>query len=310
MKKKRILIFKWNGVLPGVAEELRKRGHEVTYAIGVKNREDIKDYDTIVHWNESGLGESRQFIKYMQRWNKKVIMYQHGRRGTPRILPPFNEELISDVVCVWGENDRKNFLSVGTDDSRIKVVGTPIFQHMKPREEHEGTNLVFSPEHWDTDVVENQIIAGTLRKLRGVKITTKLLKDEHVVEWFDNPVISDRRADNHLDIMANVLKTADIVVSPVESTFELMAQYLDIPVVISGIWIPKACRGDTRYEDSVRVYTPGCKMITDIDKLNETIYHQLKHPDELKAERYQSCIDDGGVQIEDPVKAICDVIEL
>jgi len=50
-------------------------------------------------------------------------------------------------------------------------------------------------------------------------------------------------------------------------------------------------------------------MITDIDKLNETIYHQLKHPDELKEERHQSCIDDGGVDIKDPIGEIVKVIE-
>jgi len=305
----KILIFKWNGVLPGLTEELRKRGHEVNYCLGVRDPKEINEYDVILHWNESGIGDSRGFIKYMLKNGKKVIMYQHGRKGTPRIMPPFNESLISDIVAVWGEFDRQNFLSVGTDDKRIRVVGTPIFQHMKPREEHEGTNIIFSPEHWDSDVVENQVVAGTLRKLKGVKIISKLLKDEHIPELYDNPVISDRRADNHLEIMADVLKTADLVVSPVESTFELMAQYLDIPVVIAGIWMPKACRGDERYKDYIRTYTSGCKMIQDIDKLNEAIYHQLKHPDELKKERYKACIDEGGINIKDPIKELCKVIE-
>ena len=305
----KILIFDWNWVLPGVAEELRKRGHKVDSCMLIKDPKDINNYDVILHWNESDIGGSRWFIEYMIKCGKKVIMYQHGRRGTPRILPPFNEKLISDTVCVWGENDRQNFLSVGVTNKRIKVVGTPIFSRLKPREKHEGINVVFTPEHWDTDVVENQIVAGELRKLRGVKIITKLLKGEHIPDWFDNPVFSDRRLPDHLDIVADVLSTADIVVSPIESTFELLAESLDIPVVVFGKWIPKSCRGDERYKKVKRIYSKGCKVVDDITKLNETIYHQLKHPDELKAERYQACILDGGINLNNPVKRLCDVIE-
>ncbi len=305
----KILIFEWNGVMSGVAEELEKRGHDVTSCLSIEKPEDIIPYDTIVHWNESEIGGSRDFIKYILKWGKRVVIYQHGRRGTPRVVPPFNEPFISDVICVWGENDRDRFLSVGTPKNKVKVTGTPIFQQLKPREKHEGINIVFCPIHWDMDVAENQIIAGTLRKLKGVKITTKVLKDEHDIKMYDNPVVSDRRLEDHLGIMSDVLKTADMVVSPVESTFELMAQYLDIPVVIAGIWMSKGHQGDERYAKYIRTYTSGCKMIKDTNELNDTIYHQLRHSDELKRERHQACVDDGGTNIKDPIKKICDVIE-
>ena len=179
---------------------------------------------------------------------------------------------------------------------------------MKPRVKHKGTNVVFCPEHWDTDVVENGIVAGTIRELRGVNIITKLLKNEHQKEMYDNPVISDRRLENHLDIVADVLSIADLVVSPIDCTFEMLAESLDIPVVVYGKWIPKECRGDERYKEVKRVYSEGCKVVDDITKLNETIYHQLKHPDELKEGRYKACVGDGGIQIKDPVKEICDAI--
>ncbi len=308
-RRKSILIFRWNGITPEIEEGLRNRGHDVTSCVSIKNKEDIKNYDIIVHWNETDFGYSRKFIKYMQDEGKKVVMYQHGRRGTPRILPPFNEPLLSDITCVWGQTDKDKFLSVGTPEERVKVVGTTIFQHLKPREKHEGINVVFSPEHWDTDVVENQIIASKLRELQGVKIITKLLKDEHNPDLYDNPVVSDRRSENHLNIIADVLKTADLVVSPIDATFELLAEYLDIPVVLSDIWIPKDFRGDERYKYFKRVYSGGCRVVKDINKLNDVIYQQLKHPEELKKERLQTCIEDGGIDIKDPVKAFCDVID-
>lgn len=306
---RRILIFQWNGVISGIEEGLRQRGYDVTACLSVNKKEDIKNFDIIIHWNETEHGESRNFIKYMLDNKKKVVMYQHGRRGTPRVLPPFNEPLLSDITCVWGKNDRDKFLSVGTPEERVKIVGTTIFSHLKPREKHKGTNVLFIPEHWDNDVVENQIIASKLRELKGVNITTKILKDEHNPDLYDNPIISDRRDSNHLDVIAEVLKTTDIVVSPIDSTVELMAEYLDIPVVVAGIWIPKAFANDERYKEIERIYSPACKVVKDIDKLNEVIYQQLNHPEELKKERKQICIDDGGSDIEDPVKAFCDVID-
>lgn len=304
----KILLFQWNQVLSGVHEELEKRGHDVVSCLGVRNKEDINDYDVIVHWNESDIGESRKFIQYMIDQKKRVVMYQHGRRGTPRIGPPFNEPLLSDIVCVWGKADKQRFLEAGTPENRIKIVGTPIFQQLKPREKHKGKNLVFVPEHWDTDVPENQILVSILRKLKGVNVITKLLKNEHQPELYDNPVLSDRRSPEHFGIVADVLKTADIVVSTIDCTFELLAEYLDIPTVVSGIWIPKACRGDERYKEYKRPYSKGCIVVKDINKLNEVIYQQLKNPEELKEERRQACIDDGGIDIKDPVKKICDAI--
>lgn len=306
---RRILIFRWNNITPEIEKGLIERGYDVTACLMINKKEDIKNFDIIIHWNETAHGESRNFIKYTQKNKKKVVMYQHGRRGTPRVLPPFNEPLLSDVTCVWGKADKDKFLSVGTPEERVKVVGTTIFSHLKPREKHKGTNVLFIPEHWDNDVIENQIVASRLRELKGVNITTKILKGEHKPEYYDNPIISDRRDANHLDIVADVLKTADIVVSPIDSTVELMAEYLDIPVVVAGIWIPKAFINDERYKDFERPYSPACKMVKDIDKLNEVIYQQLKHPEELKKERKQTCIDDGGADIEDPVKAFCDVID-
>lgn len=306
---RKILIFKWNGVTNFLEQGLKERGYEVDSFLGVAKKEDINDYDIIIHWNETNFGESRNLIQYMKDQGKKVVMYQHGRRGTPRILPPFNEPLLSHITCVWGKNDRDKFLSVGTEPERIKVVGTTIFKNLKPLEKHKGTNVLFVPEHWDNDVIENQIIASRLRELRGVKITTKILKDEHNPDLYDNPVISDRRLDNHLEVISDVLKTTDIVVSPIDSTVELMAEYLDIPVVVAGIWIPKAFNGDKRYEEFERIYSPACKVVKDIDKLNEVIYQQLKHPEELREERKQACIDDGGTDIQDPIKAFCDVID-
>lgn len=303
----RILLFDFNNILFDVARELEKRGHTLLSHDGKKKT--WMSADVIVVWNETAIGLWRDWIIEARTAGKRVVLVQHGRRGTSRIFPPFNEKLCSNVVCVWGENDRKRLTSCGVPDRNIITTGTPIFKHLKPRVQHDGINVIFSPEHWDVDVVENMIIKSQLMKLKGVNVISKLLEGEHNISDYPNPVVSDRKKDGHLDICANVLSTADIVVAISESTFELMAEMLDIPVIIADIWIPKACNGDDRYKEYHREYSNACTRVKDVKKINDEIYKQLKNPSILRKERKEIGVLDGGIDIKDSISEIIKVIE-
>jgi hypothetical protein len=305
-----ILIFHWNNILNDVHRELERLGHTVLPVDGTQTT--LKKADVIVLWNETELGGWKDWIKKARKNKKKVVLIQHGRKGTSRIYPPFNEKLESDVICAWGENDRERLISVGVDPKKIKVVGTTIFSHLKPREKHKGYNVVFSPEHWDKEVEENLWVADELRKLKGswfkpIKVTTKGLAGECFEEWYDNLVLSNRSSPNHLDIVADVLSKADLVVALSESTFELLAQSLDIPVVIADCWIPKACAGDERYKEYHREYSNAVAKVP-LKELNKTIKFHLKHPETLKKERAKVVIGDGGTNVENPLQEIINVI--
>lgn len=301
-----ILIFDWNSVLTDIKDELVNRGH--TLLPHDNQMATFLKADVIVVWQETGHAGWRNWIEQGKKLGKKVILVQHGRRGTSRIYPPFNETLVSNLVCSWSENDKKRLMSVGVDENRIRVTGTAIWRHLKPRVEHEGKNVVFSPEHWDKDVTENFIVADELRKLKGVNVITKILNGHQDPNMYDNPVSSDRNQPGHLEIVADVLSKADLVVAISESTFELLAQSLDIPVVIADCWIPKGCDGDERYKEYYREYSNACTKVS-LKDLNKEIYKQLKHPEILREERKQIVIDDGGINLPDPVKTICDIIE-
>lgn len=303
----KILLFNFNNILTDVAEELVKRGHEL---VDIKYAGDMKAWkkaDVIVVWNETELAGWRHYITKMKKLKKRVVLVQHGRRGTSRIYPPFNETLISDAVCVWSENDKQRLMSVGVEEGKIHVTGTPLFKHLKPRVPNKVKTVVFSPEHWDVDVVENLIVADKLRQLKGVNIVTKILKDHQNPVLYDNPIASDRNSLDHMGIVAEVLSKADLVVGISESTFELLAESLDIPVVIADCWIPKACDGDDRYKEYHREYSPACAMAK-LDKLSETIVLHLKKPELLHNARKDIIIKDGGFDIEDPVSKIINVI--
>lgn len=306
-KKLNILAFNFNEILTDVIQELGDRGHNILPLDGKEST--AKKADVVVLWNETSIGGWDKWIEEYRKLGKKVILVQHGRRGTSRIYPPFNEKLKSDVICAWSKNDKKRLMDCGVEENKIQITGTTIFKHLKPRVPHEGINVVFSPEHWGGgEVQENIIVMNELKKLKGVNVISKLLKGEHYPEFYLNPVISNRVSREHLPICAEVLKTADVVVGISESTFELMAQALDIPVVIAEIWIPKACDGDERYKEYHREYSNACTRVKDIKKLNETIMFHVKHPEILREERKQILIDDGGTDVENPLEELCKII--
>jgi hypothetical protein len=87
-----------------------------------------------------------------------------------------------------------------------------------------------------------------------------------------------------------------------------MAEILDIPVVLADIWQPKACGKDEKYKTYKRIYSDACHKVKDITKLDKEIKYCLDHPDYLREARKQISIDDGGINIKDPVGEIVKVI--
>lgn len=257
----------------------------------------IEDADRIVLWNDVGYIE-RGIINLAHAYKKKVIVIQHGRRGSSRYFPPFNEPLRGDKHLVWGSRDKQALVDAGHPSEKIKVVGTTLFSHLKSKEKHDGINIVFSPEHWDSEVQENRDTAYELRRLakkNNWNIKTKIING-HAKELYDNPVYSDRNTDSHLEIVADVLKTADVVVGISESTFELFAQYLDIPVVIMKEWSPKSCNGDDGYKTYRRVISEASVQAT-IKTLGKEIQSQIENPRELADARMVVCAEEGGIGV-------------
>lgn len=255
----------------------------------------IDEADRVVVWSDVTLLE-RGVIEIAKRKGIPTIVVQHGRRGTSRYYPPFSERIVADKLLVWGESDRRALVAAGQDSKKIKVVGTTVFTHLLPRKEHEGINVVFSPEHWDYDVEENLAVAKELKKLKGVKLTTKCL-DGHDLSRYQNPIVTDRNSGEHLSVCAEVLSTADLVVGISESTFELLAQSLNIPVVIMEEWAPKTFSNDKRYADGYRRIISEASKRATMKTLLSTIKQQLKNQNELELERGYVSVGDGGVNL-------------
>lgn len=255
----------------------------------------IEDSDTVLLWNDVNALE-RGIINLAKALKKKTAVLQHGRKGSSRYFPPFNEKIQADKLLVWGDFDKRSLEGAGQDSARLRVVGSPVLDGLPDRREHDGINIVFCPEHWDTEVEENAQVKKELRKLkyknRNIRILTKII-ESHDPKNYDNPVQSDRNALDHLSKCHEVLSAADLVVGISESTFELMAQAMDIPVVIMEEWRPKIFGGDPRYLTYRRVISEGAKR-TSLTDLNATILDQLSNPGELKEARKRVVLEEGG----------------
>lgn len=288
----KVFVADHNQVLADIAQEF-----EVV--------KDIERADRILLWTDI-MNLERSIARLGKSLGIPVIVVQHGRRGSSRYFPPFNEPIIADKLCVWGIRDKQALIEAGHPAKKIAVTGTTIFQYLIPRKKHKGTNIVFCPEHWDSEVAENKMVAKELRKLKNIKITTKIIEG-HNADWYDNPVFSNRKDPNHLKICAEVLSTADLLVSISESTFELFAQYLDIPTVTVADWNPKAFGGDERYFKYRRIVSEATAK-TSLDNLVPTIKKHLANPGLLKAERSLVVREEGGTNIKDPLKAVLNAI--
>jgi hypothetical protein len=297
----KVALYNWNCVLNDVID--RMRGKHILM-------KDYKDADVVVLWNEIEHAGWKERVVNSQKMGKKVVLYQLGVWGADRVRPPFNEPILSDIVAVWGQGDRERLISYGVPKEKIHITGSPLLEHLKPKESHEGKNVVFCLEHWDSDgdVIENNIVAAELRKLKGVKVITKGLEGENDGNIFDNFIGTNRFASNHMAVVADVLSTADVVVAISESTFALLAEVMDIPVIIPDVWIPKPRQGDDTYLKFEKNYSNAVTKVK-LEDLNKEIYRQLKHPEILREERKQAGIDNAGVGIEDPVGQLIKVIE-
>ena len=271
----------------------------------------IDEADVVVLWNDLvsfGLSTSRTAHKL----GKPVIVIQHGRKAMADYLPPFNRKFTADKACVWGKTDKDELLAVGVPKKKIAITGTTLFNYFTEKTPHKGTNILFSPREWDYDIEENTFMMDLLKKIckkNNWNLMVKINETHDVEKYGDYAILSHRDQADHLDICAKALSQADVLVTMAEYTFELLAQYLDIPVIIAEIVMPRPFRDNNIYIDYAFPRSNATKRVFDINTLEETIKHQLEHPEELKEERRKIVIAEGGTDIEDPLKEIIKVIK-
>lgn len=279
---------------------------DVRKALGEQIVSTPEEADKVIVWQDV-IGLSMGIVKLAKMKGKPSIMMQHGRWGTSLYYPPFNQPILADYICVWGQQVKDKMLTTGISPKRLHITSSTIFKYLIPRKPHQGINIVFTPEHWDADVPENHLVYDELKKIKEVNLIVKTV-NLYDKDNYENVIYTDRGREEHLKICAEVLSTADIVIGVMEGTFELLAQVLDIPVIIVDIWQPKSFRGDEGYKYYNRMKSKAAKYIP-LEILQDEIRRQIENPGEFKEARQKVALSEGGLQIKNPLQEILKVIK-
>lgn len=189
--------------------------------------ESTKKADAVVTWEEHN--------KACMNYPGQIFAFQHGKLG----YPPITKH--STRYLVWTEFDRQKMLGMGANPQKIYVTGCPQLEDIKPREPHEGTNLLFIPMHHlffrrkgegkGREWLINYLVRDKLDTLEGFNLVTKIV-DTANLENYRNTALTNPFEPGHIETLADLLATTDIVVATIENIAVLMAYKMGIPVVL------------------------------------------------------------------------------
>ncbi len=262
---------------------------------GIRNSFDVVDNwmeaEAVVVWQDIR-GELVQTVANANLLGIPTIVMQHGLRASREYSSDFGKVLLAKKIMVWGPKDKERVMSGGVEPERIEVTGTIIFDSLKTVETHEEKNVLFVPLHWDKEIRENFEVAEKLALIKGINVRTKLIEGQRK-NHYQNVIRSNRDKVGHLEIISEILRTTDLVVSLSESTLEFMAYYLDIPVITVNNWKPKYFL-DT-YIESINKYFSGANIETNLDDLEKTIFWVLNNRQIKSKERKKALYEEAGI---------------
>lgn len=247
--------------------------------------------EVVVVWQDIR-GDLVQIVANANLLGIPTVVMQHGLRASREYSSDFKKTLLAKKIMVWGPKDKDRIMSGGVESDRIEVTGTTIFDSLKPVEVHKGTNILFVPLHWDKEIEENYEVANKLAQIRGINVRTKLIEGQDE-SHYQNVIRSNRDKSGHLDLIGEILKTTDLVVSLSESTLEFMAYYLDIPVITVNNWKPKYFL-DT-YVEKIDKYFSGANIEARLDNLETKIFEVLNNRQIKSKERQKALYEEAGV---------------
>ncbi|MCC6931977.1 MAG: hypothetical protein IT292_01800 [Deltaproteobacteria bacterium] len=304
-KKPNIFFFDQNRVLADVIPFFE------TISLPIDANLIVSSQDTI--------GIQKKIIQAARYFQVPTLVMQHGLYAPRAYTSVFDKKykLEADKIMVWGPAERQRLIDSGISADRVIVTGTTILDHFslpaKEFSENTQKNIVFSHTKWTHDIEENSIIANILRKIKHYNIVTKIvttLPKDIDLSLYDSPIYSDPNSYNHLQICESVLKNASAVVSAQEGTFELLAHYMGIPVIIVDLWKPKIHDG-SNYKEIKSMFISDACYLTELEALEQTIYSVIDNPYEKEEQRKQFLYDFAAIGFDEfkPIERIINTIQ-
>ena len=137
--------------------------------------DDPRDADCLLLWQDVR-GDMLELCRVNKEYmHKPVVVVQHGRAATNDYLQPNKFPLLADKYCCWGAKDFERLQRAGYADKAV-ITGSPLVSYLKPKAEHDGKNIVFTPvvvsheepdniiTYWKLKQIEFDKAAGVLQK--------------------------------------------------------------------------------------------------------------------------------------------------
>lgn len=150
----------------------------------IKLVDDPRDGDVILLWQDVR-GELKELCEINEKYLKKpVVVVQHGRGATRDYLPPNNFKMYATKFCCWGEPDYARLAKAGYG-ARAIITGSPLIHKIKPKQPHDGKNIVFVPIITEHEEPENIITYLHLKSIETKKMKELIEKNKNKLksEW-------------------------------------------------------------------------------------------------------------------------------
>jgi hypothetical protein len=181
---------------------------------------------------------------------KLVCVVQHGLLATRDYLEE-DRDLIADKIFLWGKKDYRRMRNLGYPKSKLVVSGCPFLEDIGLKQRPIGRSVplvFFSPRYFPLLGKENaQVLEIMLRKtdchflIRTLESDKNIYFYEGLRDHFPGRVTVEKTNPvwrNHIPNLIERMRVCDLVVSMDESTGELLAMSMDIPVIcISDVYL-------------------------------------------------------------------------
>ncbi len=255
------------------------------------------------------LNEEKGYMDEALKRNIPVLVIQHGRQAT-RDYSKDGRDLRANKICLWGMIDYNRMRGLGYPAEKLVITGCPILEAL-PKQLPPGFKkpiIFFSPKYYPYLTDPNFDILKELLRTPYKIIIKTIADDVNLHNYFQWQQIYPGRIDivstspkgrplNHLTKVIGGLMKSCIFVGIEESINELMAEAMDIPVVmVTDAWIPKETLHFNGQHDVMRKGLAYSRAVyrTKLNNLFNELNRVMKH-DDKKEERFDVAREEGGL---------------
>lgn len=262
--------------------------------------------DCLITWTDYPHTEKMICLAALQQ-GVPTFMVQHGRRAM-RDYWTHRGEPTSVATFVWGQKDKEDAIEGKWHPLRVFRVGAPWFSLRPERKEEKGL-VVYDVPHWNIDTKESIKTWAALKKVKGIRPIAKLItpSNQNRNNYVGEQCLTYRNEPGHLEATYDLISRASAVVCMMESTLELFAHSLGVPVIhVKGFKhkeLPGTWQG---VEDTL----PGKgSYACEREELQQAIDTVLANPTILAKEAKERLWEDAGDPDKDtPIQSIATIV--